>query len=451
MKRQTTLAGLGLTFGLGLAVPGSVDAQTPTVRRPPTAVLQNRVVRDTASTSPAPRTAGASVTTIDRARITRILGGPAANIRLSDATGVTDVPRNADSVAIAPGDFLWNKSSDSARVVMKSSVTMPGSSAIVARPAPAITNGATTYAIPYRWLTLDSAGVQRVLVPFFILRGGGLTYDVVRRVYKGTALVGVEDTLNPEASSAQLTRPLALMLATRSGGTVSPHSMNVSHTSLEYDSVSIESPDSTSVLLRTGADRVGITVPIPVRAIVASMIPDQRAIQGFGLATTEISVSLPRGLSRADTAVLTFVSTGAPVKPAILRLAGGDAGVLKLRSGMPGSDSIRAYLDGVPVAETVVGIKAPWPFLQATIIGVVLGGALRWSAQRRKSFRSLGWDIIRGMPFGAVAAAALSVGLTLLPVNVEDPSAWVGVMVTAALGAWVGSPLLRKAMPDAAP
>jgi len=226
--------------------------------------------------------------------------------------------------------------------------------------------------------------------------------------------------------------------------------MNVMHTSLEYDSVTIESPDSTSVLLRTSGDIIGVNIPIPVRAIVASIVPDQRAIQGYGLSTTELTVSLPRGLSRSDTALLTFTSTGAPAKPSTLRLAGGEAGTLKLRSGMPGADSIRAYIDGVPVGETVVTIKRPWPFVTATLLGILVGSLARWSTRRRKSLKSLSGEILKGFPFGFLTSAALSVGLTLLPVNVEDPSAWVGVMVTAILGAWFGSALLNRTMPKGA-
>ena len=408
----------------------------------PVAAICLAQARDTNAYAQAP-----PVTTIDRARINRVLGGSLNKVRISRPTGVSEVPTDASPVAVAKGDFVIGKVSDTATVLKASTIDTPGSLGALSRSAAASEAGATTYALPYRLLTVDSAGVERVLVPFLILRNGALTYDVMRRLYKGTAFVGVEDTLHPADGPAPLTRALQMLLATKSGGSVSPYKMNVMHTSLEYDSVIIESPDSTSILLRTSGDITGVNIPIPVRAIVASIVPDQRTIQGYGLSTTELTVSLPRGLSRSDTALLTFTSTGAPAKPSTLRLAGGDAGTLKLRSGMPGPDSIRAYIDGVQVAETVVTIKRPWPFVTATLLGILLGSAARWSTRRRKNLKLLSGEILRGFPFGFITSTALSVGLTLLPVNVEDPSAWVGVMVTAALGTWVGSALLNRLMP----
>lgn len=447
MRTHTLVAAIA---GFSLAQAGDTNAyaQAPPRQRITPGMLSQPPAQDSVAlpTASAPAT---PVATIDRARINRILGGSINKVRINRATGVSDVPVDAGPVTVAKGDFVIAKLSDSAKVVKASSIETPGSLGALSKAAAAIETGSTTYALPYRLLTVDSAGVERLLVPFLILRNGALTYDVMRRLYKGTAFVGVEDTLHPADGPAPLTRALQVLLATKSGGSVSPHRMNVMHTSLEYDSVTIESPDSTSILLRTSGDITGVNIPIPVRAIVASIVPDQRSIQGFGLATTELTVSLPRGLSRSDTAVLTFNSTGAPVKPTRLRLAGGDAGTLKLRSGMPGPDSIRAYIDGIPVAETVVTIKRPWPFITATLLGVLLGAAARWSTRRRKSLKSLGGEILRGFPFGFITSAALSVGLTLLPVNVEDPSAWVGVMVTAALGTWLGSALLKRLMPAA--
>ena len=45
---------------------------------------------------------------------------------------------------------------------------------------------------------------------------------------------------------------------------ISPAQLAIAHTSLDYDSVRIESPDSTFVRIRTGADPNGIVIPIPV-------------------------------------------------------------------------------------------------------------------------------------------------------------------------------------------
>jgi hypothetical protein len=287
-----------------------------------------------------------------------------------------------------------------------------------------------------------------VLAPFFVLVGGGLSYDVQSRTYRGTALVGVEDTLHLSEPSVVLPRPLRLQITTTSGGTVTPAALAIAHTSLDYDSVRIESTDSTNIRIRTGADPAGILIRIPVRSLTVGMIPQQTSLQAFGLGTTSISVSLPRGIARTDTAVVTFSSTKAPVHPASVRLSGAEAATVNLRSGLPGRDSIRAFLDGVQVGETYIDFNAPWMFLGATVFGVLLGGSARFvSAKRRKKVRALSWDVVKGAPFGFIAAAASAIGLDLLQLKVDDPGTAIAVAVTAAIGAWAGTKVLDRSAP----
>jgi hypothetical protein len=392
-----------------------------------------------AAQSPATTTAqrAATQTIISRARLDQILGKSGASVRVVRSTGVSDLRNDVSSVAIVPGDFVFRKMADSARQVRRPPAT------------PSIPIAAATYVMPYRWLTIDSAGVERVLVPFFILTSGGLTYDVSSRTYRGVALVGVEDTLH-ENASVTLTRPLKLLLTTTSGGSVTPLSLAIGHTSLDYDSVSIESPDSTNVRIRTGADTAGIIIPIPVRSMSVAMIPQQSTLQGLGLATTDIAVSLPRGITRRDTATITFSSTGAPVRPSSVRMSGAEVPAVHLRSGLPGQDSISAYLDGVRVGGTVVTFVAPWAFLAATLTGIVIGGLARFfGGKRRKRNSMLLRDVARSAPFGLLAAIAGAIGLDWMRLKLDDTAALPAIVITAALGAWVGSRLLDGAVPRA--
>jgi hypothetical protein len=249
-----------------------------------------------------PTTARAAQKTISRARLDEILGrsttsSPAA-IRVVRATGVTDLGASTNVVGIAAGDFVFRKMSDTARRIRTAVVAAPAPTTH-AQGTPSITppagadagirpstisnlpSSATTYVMPYRWLTIDSTGVERVLVPFFILTSGGLTYDVASRTYRGIALVGLEDTLHANIA-VTLPRPLKMLLTTTSGGTVTPLELAIAHTSLDYDSVSIESPDSTNLRIRTGADPAGILIPIPVRSMSVAMIPQQSTLQASG-------------------------------------------------------------------------------------------------------------------------------------------------------------------------
>lgn len=453
--RRATLV---VAFGLSMPTSGARAQSTAVVRRPP-----------------------AATTTLSRARIERVLGGTTAasgtttaattaaapSIRVVRPTGVVELPR--DSVRIAPGEFVFRKTADTARrVAVRTTIhptpgtTTPGTTASPPPPPPppptllpaaATRENATTYAVPYRWLTVDSAGVERVLVPYFILDGGGLTYDVASRSYRGIALIGVEDTLHPGEGPVALPRALQLQLtATSGGGTISPRTLAIGHTSLVYDSVRIVSADSTEVRIQTGADREGIVVPIPVRAISVGMEPAQRSLPGLGLAATEIAVTLPRGMTRADTAAIVLSATRTPVHPRTVVVTGAAPSTVRLRSGLPGRDSIFALLDNVPVGATYVDFEPPWTFAGATIAGLLLGGFARFfGAKRRKRVRALGWDMLRGAPFGVIAAAASAVGLDLLQLRIDDPGTWIAVMLTAAIGAWVGSRLLDRGMAPSPP
>ena len=123
--------------------------------------------------------------TISRGHLEQVLGRSSGAIRVVRSTGVTDLGANAASVGIRPGEFVFRKMSDTA----KRGVTTK----VPSHPE------AAAWVMPYRWLTIDSAGVERVLVPYFVLASGGLTYDVPSRTYRGVALIGVEDTLHTDA------------------------------------------------------------------------------------------------------------------------------------------------------------------------------------------------------------------------------------------------------------
>jgi hypothetical protein len=409
---------------------------------------------------------GTRSATISRARLQQVLGH-SAELRVVRASGVTDLAASAASVTVAPGEFIFRKMSDTARRIAREAAPVqsapshggtetPPSPAPGSTPTPSslpssLPSSAAAYAMPYRWMTVDSAGVERVLMPYFVILGGGLTYDVATRMYRGLALVGVEDTLHQSADPVTLIRPLRLQLATMSGGKITPAQIAIAHTSLDYDSVRIESPDSTFVRIRTGADPAGIVIPIPVLGLAVAMTPQQQTLQGFGLATTDIGVSLPRGMARTDTAIVNFSATGSPVRPATVRVSGAEGATVRVRSGQPGANTITAFIDGVQVGHTEVVSEPPISFLVATLLGILLGGAARFvGGKRRKRLRSLPYDIMKGAPFGLLAAIAGAVGLDLAQLKLGEPGALPAIMVTAAIGAWFGAKILDRVGPSTA-
>ena len=108
-------------------------------------------------------------------------------------------------------------------------------------------------------------------------------------------------------------------------------------------------------------------------------------------------------------------------------------------------DSISAYLDGVRVGETVVTFVTPWAFFAATLIGIIIGGLARFfGGKRRKRTRMLLRDIAKGAPFGLLAAIAGAIGLDWMHLKLDDSAALPAIVLTAALGAWLGSRLLER-------
>src|SRR6266550_2250388 len=347
-----------------LTIPSSVDAQSTVVRRPPlggitltrphtdsTAIKRispsaiTTLAPGTAATaaaalqpSPAPPPQVNARTAISRARVEQILGGSrAAAIRVVRPSGVTTVPTATDSIRIVPGDLIFRKMSDTAHRIAITA-TLPAAS-----PTDAV------YSMPYSLLTVDSAGIERVLVPRFIVKGGALTYDAQLRKYKGIAIVGLEDTLHP--ARVPLAQPLQLQLTTTTGGDISPDSLEIDHTSIQYRSAQIVSADSTNVRVRTTADPTGFVIGVPVRDMRLTLIPGQRSLEGFGLATTDITLTLPRDMERGDSASVSFSASGAPVRPTSVVVRGFGTSSVRLRSGLPGQDTIKAFIDGAFVGD----------------------------------------------------------------------------------------------------
>jgi hypothetical protein len=92
--------------------------------------------------------------------------------------------------------------------------------------------------------------------------------------------------------------------------------------------------------------------------------------------------------------------------------------------------------------------ELPVAFLVATLLGILLGGAARFvGGKRRKHVRSLPWDIIRGAPFGLLVSIAGAVGLDLMHLGLSEAGALPAIMVTAAIGAWLGVKVLDRTGP----
>jgi hypothetical protein len=374
----------------------------------------------------------------DRARLERVLGTfEASSLKVVRRAGVQAVRPSVATITVNPGDFIFRKVG--AEVIQDTGISGFEPSAL-----PISAPGRTVYQLPYRWFTVDAGGAERLLIPRLIIHGGGLSYDPAARVFRGRALIGVEDSLHPLEGPQPLARPLLLQLNLTSPGDIVPNRLAIDHTSLEYDSVAISARDSVTVHIRTATDPTGVLVPVPIYRPAIELSASPSVLQGLGLGTATISVALPPGFSRADTITVRLRSQTLNIRPALLRVTPDGDNDATFRSAFPGRHSITAEIDGMEADSTDVSIVWPWLFLSAMLIGILVGAWAVLAGSRAEKPRSYRAALAKAAPFGFISAVAAALGLDLLGLHLDDAGTWSAVWLFAAIGAYVGELVLER-------
>ncbi|MGI9077121.1 MAG: hypothetical protein ACR2G6_07310 [Gemmatimonadaceae bacterium] len=388
---------------------------------------------------------------LDRARIERVLGSPApsdtSRLKVVSRAGVQLVSPAADTIRVAAGDFVFRKIG--AEVIRDTTQPLPPPYP-VSLPEGALPDLAVrvesrrTYELPYRWFTVDTNGVERLLIPKLIVDQNGLTYRTATRQFSGWAHIGVEDSLHPAEGSQPLARPLKMQLHLTGPGKVVPNRLEIDHTSLDYDSIEISARDSVTVRIRTATDPDGVLIPVQVYRPSVKLYALPSVLQAFGLGTSVVSVTLPPGHARGDTIMVTFPTQSLNVRPAVLAVTADEPNEAKIRSGMPGRHTISADVNGTQADAIDVTFVWPWLFLSAAVAGLAVGGAATYFGDRSGKPTNIGTAILKGAPFGLLTAVAAALGLDWLGLHLDDAGTWMGVMLTAALGAYAGERVLER-------
>lgn len=396
-----------------------------------------------------PQPAATRIRPFDRSRIERVLGASAtadtATLKVVNRAGVQLVSSSADTIRVTAGDFIFRKiGAHAVRDTVRRLPDQPDSS-LLHGPSSSAVEGQRSYELPYRWFTVDTNGVERLLIPKLIVDQNGLTYKNATRMFSGWASIGVVDSLHPEEGSQPLARPLKMQLHLTGPGKVVPNRLEIDHTSLDYDSVEISASDSVTVRVTTATDPEGVLIPVQVYRPRVKLYALPSVLQAFGLGTSVISVTLPPGHAPGDTILVTFPTQTLNVRPAILSVTADEANEAKIRSGMPGSHTISADVNGTRADSIQVTFVWPWLFLSATLAGLVVGGAATFFGNRAGKPTNIGIAILKGAPFGFLTAVAAALGLDWLGLHLDDAGTWMGVMLTAALGAYAGERILERA------
>jgi hypothetical protein len=168
---------------------------------------------------------------------------------------------------------------------------------------------------------------------------------------------------------------------------------------------------------------------------------------GFGLATTELHVSLPveAGSNRRD--VVLSARHGVP-QPSVLQLAGGESGVSVIRSSGVGRDTV--LVTSGPLRSEPLELVYAWPllFLVASLLGGLVGSLMDAAAVRRRgTSASRRAYVVSGLAAGVFVAVATVIGLNVTGVDLPATSGEAAVFVVAALGAVLGLRGLRRSLP----
>jgi hypothetical protein len=385
-------------------------------------------VQPTTATA-APTSAQLQSHVVRREQIDRALGSrPSEDIHVVRPSGQVALPAGQASVALKPGEWIVRKTADTA--ILSPQVSRDPASGT----RPKILAGS----LPVEYLTVDSAGTVSVFVPRVVLQSGGLVYDGVAHVFRGSAYVGIEDKTRLAAPPRDLASPLAMLLTLSKPGDIVPATLAVRHTGLDYVPIQLSARvgDSLQLHVQATGDSAGVDVPLPIYTAHLTLHVAPRTIEGFGLATTQLSVALPAGLTSRDTVLVRLDSPDLQVSQISITAVANASNTITLRSGMPGAHEIIASADGMAPSAQSIRFAWPWLFLTAAAAGILLAA---WGKRSDDGTQSFGGALAKGAPFGLIAAIAAAIGIDLVGLKLAgQPLSWAAVALIAAFGAWLG-------------
>jgi len=266
--------------------------------------------------------------------------------------------------------------------------------------------------------------------------------------FRGTVSLALVDTLQPDRADS-LATPIWFHVST-DAGEVNPADVAVRHTSLPpYPTViTAASPgDSVRVLVQPALTLSPVATWLAVRRTLVQIVPATARIMGFGLATTELHVSLPAEVGGNRRDVVLSARHGVP-QPSVLQLAGGESGVSVIRSTGVGRDTV--IVTSGPLRSEPLELVYAWPvlFLVASLLGGIFGSLMDAAAVRRRgTSASRRAYVVSGLAAGMFVAVATVIGLNVTGVDLPATSGEAVVFVVAALGAVLGLRGLRRALP----
>jgi hypothetical protein len=352
--------------------------------------------------------------------------------------GIDTVMLTQAGLPLQRGEFAVLRTSDAALQVA-GPLPAPTVDTAGSGPAPFV-------ALPFRFVTPDSALTGEWVLRAIYKIGSGLRWQPAEERFTGELFLAVEDT-SRRRESRPLPVPVRFQLIS-DADLIDPEAVALEHTNFPLTRIRVGATsalDSVRVHLVPEFDVSGIDIWMPVEPTLALDV-SPRTIQGWGIQSARI-VARVVGTSSARPMVLSVTSSAGALDSTRLTIDATGIAETRLRSEGIGSAQVRLAGAGAGVSADVRFIF-PWIFLLAALLGGVFGG-LAAAAQSKQGRKKTRWGeyTLKGVFAGILAALAwyaLGINLLHLDLGVARFNE-LAVFTLAALAGYFGIPRTQKA------
>jgi hypothetical protein len=263
--------------------------------------------------------------------------------------------------------------------------------------------------------------------------GAGMRFNLGKRVYVGSVLVGVRDKNNPRATENLPAQPVVQLVARP--GSLSPAVLAIRHVNVPFERAVVTADsvrDKVFVeITPTFGEKIepGLSIPVTPPRITLRATPGR--LQGFGLATSTIVVQVDDVTDVEGASIMLSVDHGI-LEPLRVTLDASGTATARLRSSGLGSAVVELVDIDLGRATLPVDYQFPVAFVVAAILGGLIGGL---AGHFRAQSKCLNRAVARGVLIGVVAAAAWAFGINLTGFDTGEHFSEGAVFVIAALGA----------------
>lgn len=296
--------------------------------------------------------------------------------------------------------------------------------------------------LPFRYMRVDEAtGATMALKPWFD-DGGGLRYDSKRRAYVATLRIGLRDTLS--RARARLT-PSIVMSVGAAADSIAPERLEFSETNVfttqsRLVTSRVNGPMRVIVWPDFASDSVELWVPLVPDYVQVRV--DKPVITGFGLSSTNVTVSLsPGAIAAEDSLAVTLSSTAGEFEgSSVVYPKGATPVTVKLRSDGIGQNTITATADPFVAGTRDIRFAFPFGLAIGALVGALIGSALSVMRERKRVVRkSLGVFFASGVLTGLVIALIVAVGVFKIPgFELATGGTALVSLLAGVLGGYVG-------------